>query len=459
MSFTVAIVGRPNVGKSTLFNRLVGRRAALVAPTPGVTRDRREGEGRIGPLRFRAIDTAGLEEAAPETLAGRMTAQTERALAEADAALLLIDGRAGVTPADTFFANRLRRRALPVVLAVNKCEGGGGEGGGGEGGGGEGGGGEGGVAEAHALGLGTPIPISAEHGDGLSDLYDALVPFESGERAGADAAADEVLRLAIVGRPNVGKSTLLNRLVGEARTITGAEPGLTRDSIAVRWCWRGRPVELVDTAGLRRQARTTAPLDRLSARDATRAMGRAAVVLAVVDAAASIDRQDLAIAAQAIEEGRAVAVLLNKWDLVRNRASARAAVRERLDEAFAQAKGVPVVAGSALTGAGLGGLMPAVARAFDAWNRRVPTAALNRWLAQAGAHHPPPLAAGRRLKLRYVTQVKARPPTFALFVSRPAALPEGYRRYLVNSLRAEFGFPGTPLRLLPRAGRNPYAPR
>lgn len=444
MSFTVAIVGRPNVGKSTLFNRLVGRRAALVAPTPGVTRDRREGEGRIGPLRFRAIDTAGLEEAAPETLAGRMTAQTERALAEADAALLLIDGRAGVTPADAFFANRLRRRTLPVVLAVNKCEGGGGEGG---------------VVEAHALGLGTPIPISAEHGDGLSDLYDALAPFESGVRADADAAADEVLRLAIVGRPNVGKSTLLNRLVGEARTITGAEPGLTRDSIAVRWSWRGRPVELVDTAGLRRQARTTAPLDRLSARDATRAMGQAAVVLAVVDAAAPVGRQDLAIAAQAIEEGRAVAVLLNKWDLVRNRAAARAAVRERLDEAFAQAKGVPVVAGAALTGTGLGGLMPAIARAFDAWNRRVPTAALNRWLAQAGAHHPPPLAAGRRLKLRYVTQVKARPPTFALFVSRPAALPEGYRRYLVNSLRAEFGFPGTPLRLLPRTGRNPYAPR
>ena len=444
MSFTVAIVGRPNVGKSTLFNRLVGRRAALVAPTPGVTRDRREGAARIGPLRFRAIDTAGLEEAAPETLAGRMMAQTERALEEADAALLLIDGRAGVTAADTVFANRLRRRGLPVVLAVNKCEGGGGAGG---------------VADACALGLGTPIPISAEHGDGLSDLYDALAPFETGARTVTGATADEVLRLAIVGRPNVGKSTLLNRLVGDSRTITGAEPGLTRDSIAVHWSWRGRPVELVDTAGLRRQAKAVAPLDRLSARDAARAMGRAAVVLAVIDAAAPVGRQDLAIAAQAIEEGRAVVALLNKWDLVRDRAAARAAVQERLDEAFAQAKGVPVVAGAALTGAGIDGLMPAVARAFDAWNRRVPTAALNRWLARAGGHHPPPLAAGRRLKLRYVTQVKARPPTFALFVSRPAALSEGYRRYLVNSLRAEFGFPGTPLRLLPRAGRNPYAPR
>ena len=447
MSFTVAIVGRPNVGKSTLFNRLVGRRAALVAPTPGVTRDRREGWARIGPLRFRAIDTAGLEEAAPETLEGRMMAQTERALADADAALLLIDGRAGVTPADRFFANRLRRQQVPVILAVNKCEGAAADGG---------------IAESHALGLGQPIPISAEHGEGLADLYDALSPFEpaapGAAAAAAATAADEVLRLAIVGRPNVGKSTLLNRLVGEARVITGAEPGLTRDSIAVRWSHEGRAVELVDTAGMRRRARTVAPLDKLSSRDAERALGQAAVVLVVLDAAEPAGRQDMAIAARAVDEGRAVVILLNKWDLVTDRKAVRTAVEERLETALAQVKGVPVVACSGLTGAGAGRIMPAVLAAFDTWQRRVPTAALNRWLEGAVAHHPPPLAAGRRVKLRYITQVKARPPTFALFASKPQALPESYRRYLVNGIGSEFGLAGVPIRLLLRAGKNPYAP-
>ena len=286
MAFTVAIVGRPNVGKSTLFNRLVGRRAALVAPTPGVTRDRREGWARIGPLRFRAIDTAGLEEAAPETMAGRMMAQTERALEEADAALLLIDGRAGVTPADEFFAKQLRRLQVPIVLAVNKCEGGAAEGG---------------IAESHALGLGEPIPISAEHGEGLADLYDALSPFDS-EASEGKTPAENVLRLAIVGRPNVGKSTLLNRLVGEARVITGVEPGLTRDSIAVRWSYEGRPIELVDTAGMRRRAKTVAALDKLSSRDAERALGQAAVVLVVLDASEPAGRQDMAIAARVADE-------------------------------------------------------------------------------------------------------------------------------------------------------------
>ena len=442
MAFTVAIVGRPNVGKSTLFNRLVGRRAALVAPTPGVTRDRREGWARIGPLRFRAIDTAGLEEAAPETIAGRMMAQTERALADADAALLLIDGRAGVTPADEFFANQLRRLHLPIILAVNKCEGGAAESG---------------VAEGHALGLGQPIPISAEHGEGLADLYDALSPFDS--EASEDASrVDDVLRLAIVGRPNVGKSTLLNRLVGEARVITGAEPGLTRDSIAVRWSYEGRAVELVDTAGLRRRAKTVAALDKLSARDAERALGQAAVVLVVFDATDPAGRQDMAIAARVADEGRAVVIVLNKWDVVRDRAATRTAIQDRLETALAQVKGVPVVTCSALTGAGTDSIMPAVLAAFDTWNRRVPTAQLNRWLEEAVAHHPPPLAAGRRLKLRYITQVKARPPTFALFASKPTALPESYRRYLVNGIGAEFGLAGVPIRLLLRAGKNPYAP-
>ena len=441
MAFTVAIVGRPNVGKSTLFNRLVGRRAALVAPTPGVTRDRREGWARIGPLRFRAIDTAGLEEAAPETLAGRMMAQTARALEEADAALLLIDGRAGVTPADEFFANQLRRSQVPIVLAVNKCEGDAGEGG---------------IAESYALGLGQPIPISAEHGEGLADLYDALSPFDSEATQGT--AADDVLRLAIVGRPNVGKSTLLNRLVGEARVITGAEPGLTRDSIAVRWSYEGQAVELVDTAGLRRRARTVAPLDRLSSRDAERALGQAAVVLVVFDATDPASRQDMTIAARVADEGRALVILLNKWDLVRDRAAARAAVEDRLEVALAQVKGVPLVTCSALTGAGAGKIMPAVLAAFGTWNRRIPTSALNRWLEGAARHHPPPLVAGRRLKLRYITQVKARPPTFALFASKPQALPESYRRYLVNGIGAEFGLAGVPIRLLLRAGKNPYAP-
>ena len=447
MSFTVAIVGRPNVGKSTLFNRLVGRRAALVAPTPGVTRDRREGWARIGPLRFRAIDTAGLEEAAPETLEGRMMAQTERALADADAALLLIDGRAGVTPADRFFANRLRRQQVPVILAVNKCEGAAADGG---------------IAESHALGLGQPIPISAEHGEGLADLYDALSPFEpaapGAAAAAAATAADEVLRLAIVGRPNVGKSTLLNRLVGEARVITGAEPGLTRDSIAVRWSHEGRAVELVDTAGMRRRARTVAPLDKLSSRDAERALGQAAVVLVALDATEPAGRQDMAIAARAVDEGRAVVILLNKWDLVKDRKATRTAVEERLETALAQVKGVPLVTCSGLTGAGAARIMPAVLAAFDTWQRRVPTAALNRWLEGAVAHHPPPLSAGRRLRLRYITQVKARPPTFALFASKPQALPESYRRYLVNGIGSEFGLAGVPIRLLLRAGKNPYAP-
>ena len=443
MAFTVAIVGRPNVGKSTLFNRLVGRRAALVAPTPGVTRDRREGWARIGPLRFRAIDTAGLEEASPETLAGRMMAQTARALEEADAALLMIDGRAGVTPADEFFANQLRRLQVPIVLAVNKCEGSAAEGG---------------IAESHSLGLGQPIPISAEHGEGLADLYDALSPFDSEAPQGAAGpGSDAVLRLAIVGRPNVGKSTLLNRLVGEARVITGAEPGLTRDSIAVRWSYEGRAVELVDTAGMRRRAKTVAALDKLSSRDAERALGQAAVVLVVLDASEPAGRQDMAIAARVADEGRAIVILHNKWDLVRDRAAARAAVQDRLEAALAQVKGVPVVTCSGLTGAGTDAIMPAVLAAFDTWNRRVPTAQLNRWLEGAVAHHPPPLAAGRRLKLRYITQVKARPPTFALFASKPQALPESYRRYLVNGIGAEFGLAGVPIRDA-AAGKNPYAP-
>lgn len=447
MAFTVAIVGRPNVGKSTLFNRLVGRRAALVAPVPGVTRDRREGSGRIGPLRFRVIDTAGLEEGDPETLAGRMMRQTERALAEADVALFLVDGRAGLTPADGHFADLLRRAGKPVVLVVNKCEG------------------EAGVdtlAEAYRFGLGDPIAISAEHGEGMGDLYDSLASFEAGPPGegtaeGASRETSKPLRLAIVGRPNVGKSTLLNRLIGDERVVAGPEPGLTRDAIATQWTFEGKLIELVDTAGLRRRARVTEALEKLSSADARTALGNADVVVVVLDARDPPARQDLGIAASVVEEGRALVLALNKWDLVQDRDGVRRDMANRLVKTLPQVRGVPVVACSALTGEGVEELMPAVLGAHDIWNRRIATAALNRWLAEVTEHHPPPLAAGRRLRLRYMTQIKARPPTFAIFINRPTALPKSYRRYLVNGLREAFGLQGVPVRLMLRKGKNPYA--
>ena len=443
MAFTVAIVGRPNVGKSTLFNRLVGRRAALVAPEPGVTRDRREGWARIGPLRFRAIDTAGLEEAAPETLAGRMMAQTARALEEADAALLLIDGRAGVTPADEFFADQLRRLHVPIVLAVNKCEGGAADGG---------------IAESHALGLGQPIPISAEHGEGLADLYDALSPFDSEAEEGA-AGADDVLRLAIVGRPNVGKSTLLNRLVGEGRVITGAEPG----SRGIRSPFAGHTRAARSSWWIRRacgavprpqRRSTSSPRGTPSAPSGRRRWCSPCSTPPTPPAARTWPLRH----AWRTKAGRSSSCSTS-GTLVRDRGAARRkAVEDRLEGALAQVKGVPLVACSALTGAGAEKIMPAVQSAFETWNRRIPTAQLNRWLEGAVDHHPPPLVAGRRLKLRYITQVKARPPTFALFASKPTALPKSYRRYLVNGIGAEFGLAGVPIRLLLRAGKNPYAP-
>ena len=445
MTFTVAIVGRPNVGKSTLFNRLVGKRHAIVDKTPGVTRDRREGPARIGPLHFRAIDTAGLEQGAPESLAGRMMRQTERAIADADVALLLIDGRAGVIPLDHHFAKLLRRAETPVVVLVNKCEAGGGEAG---------------VLEAHALGLGEPIPFSAEHGEGLSGLYDALAPFEPETAASAETEPrPAALQLAIVGRPNVGKSTLLNRLLGEERVVTGPEPGLTRDAIGVVWAYQGRAIRLIDTAGLRRRARVTEALEKLSVSDTLRAVRLAEVVIVMLDATELPAKQDLSIAAAVVEEGRAPVILFNKWDAVEHRRAVLGATRALVDESLPQAKGIRIVTCSALTGEGVKRVMPAVLAAHEVWNQRVPTAALNRWLAAAVERHAPPLAAGRRVKLRYLTQTKARPPTFAAFVNLPAALPEAYRRYLVNGLREEFGFGGVPLRLLWRKGKNPYAAR
>jgi GTP-binding protein len=442
-AFVVAILGRPNVGKSTLFNRLVGRRTALVDDTPGLTRDRREGGARIADLEFRVIDTAGLEEAAPASLAGRMRAQTGQALAAADVALLVIDARAGVTEADRHFAAWLRRGAKPVVLVANKAEG------------------RAlppGVGEAYRLGLGDPVPVSAEHGEGLSELYERLRPFARDTDAPEATEQEKPLLLAIVGRPNVGKSTLVNRLLGEERLLTGPEAGITRDAIAVEWEWRGRKIRLVDTAGLRRRPRVEGRPEELSVADALRTIRFAETVILVTDAQQPLERQDLTIARLIEEEGRAVVLAVSKWDLMPDRPALLKRLREQLAVSLPQLQGVALVPVSGLTGLGLKSLMAAVIAADAVWNRRIATGALNRWLAAAQERHPPPLVSGRRLRLRYVTQVNTRPPSFALFVSKPGELPDAYRRYLANALRQDFDLPGTPIRLMLRHGRNPYAP-
>ena len=438
----VAIVGRPNVGKSTLFNRLAGRRLALVGDRPGTTRDWREGPARLGPARFALIDTAGLEDAARGSLEARMTAGADAALDTADLALFVLDGRAGVTPADRSFARWLRRRGRPVAVLVNKAEGAaGGDA----------------VLDAFALGLGEPVAISAQHGEGMGELYAAMAAArpELADGAAAEAPAD-VLRLAVVGRPNVGKSTLVNRLVGAARMLAGPEAGITRDAISVSWRWRGREVELVDTAGLRRASRVSERAERDSAAAARRAIAACQVAVLAVDAAAPLDRQDFAIARGIAEEGRAMAVAANKWDLVSRPGAERRRIAERLRSALSQSRGVAPVPVSALTGAGTDALMTAAFAAREVWSRRLPTAELNRWLAAMLEHHPPPLDGGRRVRVRYATQVSARPPTFALFVNRPGGLAASYLRYLANGLRDAFDLPGTPIRLLARAGRNPY---
>ncbi|MBI1775373.1 MAG: ribosome biogenesis GTPase Der [Proteobacteria bacterium] len=444
MAYTVAIVGRPNVGKSTLFNRLVGRRQALVDDTPGVTRDRREAEARLGQLRFRLIDTAGLEEAFDKTLASRMREQSERAVAEADVALFLIDARAGVTPLDAALARRLRRSKTPILLVANKCEGAAAESG---------------LGEAFALGLGQPLAISAEHGQGLDALHDKLRAMAPAGADAADAAEEgeaKPIMLAIVGRPNVGKSTLVNRLIGDERVLTGPEPGITRDAVAIDWEHRGRPVRLVDTAGLRRRARIDQRLEQLSVGDTLRTVRFAEVVILVLDAEKILDKQDLAIARHVLEEGRALVVAVNKWDAVGDRKAALQRLKERLEDSLPQARGIAALTISALKGTNLDKLMDAVFAAHASWNRRLPTAQLNRWLYEATERHQPPLVSGRRLKLRYMTQVKSRPPTFALWVSKIDELPESYEKYLIGSLRKTFGMPGVPIRLLLRKGKNPY---
>ena len=449
MSFTVAIVGRPNVGKSTLFNRLVGRRLALVDDRPGVTRDRREGEARLGDIEFTVIDTAGLEESAAESLSGRMRAQTETAIVQADAIFFMIDARAGPLPADRAFAELTRKSGKPTVLIANKSEGTAGTAG---------------RLEAYALGLGEPIPISAEHNEGLSDLYDALraaLPAETAAaaQAAAEPSAAHAIRVAIVGRPNAGKSTLVNRLVGEERLLTSPEAGTTRDAIAVDLDWQDRKFKLYDTAGLRRRSRIDEKLEKLSVADALNAVRFAEVVVVLLDVASAFEEQDQRIADLAEQEGRAIVIAVNKWDLKEKKVGAISKLREQAEDKLRQLKGIPLVAVSGLTGEGLDRLMQAIVDAYNVWNRRVPTAALNRWFDKAQSAHPPPAVSGRRLKLNYITQAKARPPSFVLFCTRADALPDAYKRYLVNSLRENFDLPGTPIRLTLREKDNPFKGR
>jgi len=443
---TVAIVGRPNVGKSTLFNRLVGKRLALVDDRPGVTRDRREGEANLLGLEFKVMDTAGYEDEDPQTLPGRMRQQTEAAVREADVALFLIDGRQGLTPLDEEIGRWLRAGKTPVIVAANKAEGKAAESG---------------RLEAFALGFGEPLAISAEHGEGVVDLFESLRPFIEREDEEVEEELDEddparPLKLAIVGRPNAGKSTLVNRMLGEERMITGPEAGITRDSISLDWEWNGRPVRLVDTAGLRKRAKIEDKLEKLSVADTLRSIEHAEVVVLLLDATRGLEVQDLKIAAQVIEEGRALLIALNKWDVAENASSLFNGVKAALEEGLSQLRGVPVLAISAKTGKAVDDVLKVAFELRDSWSRRITTGELNRWFEMAVDANPPPAPSGRRIKLRYITQIKSRPPTFVVFGTRVDQLPDSYRRYLLNSMRRDLKMAPVPMRLTFRAPKNPY---
>ncbi len=447
---TVAIVGRPNVGKSTLFNRLVGKRLALVDDRPGVTRDRREGDAQLLDLSFKVVDTAGYEDHDEQTLPGRMRMQTEAAVAGAAVSLFLIDGRAGVTPLDEEIARWLRASGHPVILVINKAEGNQADSG---------------IMESYSLGLGEPIAMSAEHGEGLSDLFGALAPlidgFDTGPEDEDDEDGDRILKLAIVGRPNAGKSTLINKLLGENRLITGPEAGITRDSIEIDWLWTTGPgddreVRLIDTAGMRKRAKVTEKLERLSVADARRAIDFAEVVVLLLDATKGLELQDLKIADHVVQEGRALVIAINKWDIAEEASALFNGIRAALDEGLAQLKGVPMVAVSAITGKGLDQMLGAAFEAREAWSRRVSTAGLNRWFEHAITINPPPAPSGQRIKLRYITQVKSRPPAFVIFGTRVDKLPKSYERYLLNGIRRDLDFGAVPVRLTLRAPKNPF---
>jgi GTPase len=471
MPFTLALVGRPNVGKSTLFNRLVGKKLALVDDRPGVTRDRREGDARLGDLKFRVIDTAGLEEAAEGSLSQRMREQTEAGIKAADCVLFMIDARLGLTPDDGFFAEIVRRSGKPVILAANKAEGKAGLAG---------------AYEAFALGLGDPLPVSAEHGEGMSDLYDALQPLvdaiaaeeqllanledEMAEEAALENGLEEdtaegvepvedpdrQVRIAIIGRPNAGKSTLINAMLGEERLLVGPEAGITRDSIGLDWLWRGRKVKVFDTAGLRKRSRIEDKVEKLAAADAIRAVKFAEVVVILLDSTIPFEKQDLTLVDLVEREGRAIVIGLNKWDLIEKRGAALSLLREEATRLLPQIRGCPIVPLSGLSGQGIDRLMEGVMKAHAIWNKRISTSKINRWLSSVLSSHPPPAVSGRRIKIRYMTQIKARPPSFSLFGNQLDGLPESYKRYLVNSLREDFDLAGVPIRLQVRVNENPY---
>jgi GTPase len=461
MSFTLAIIGRPNVGKSTLFNRLIGKKLALVDDQPGVTRDRREGDAKLGDLRFKIIDTAGLEEGAEASLSGRMRAQTEAAIGDADAILFVIDARIGLTPSDQHFAALVRRADKPVILIANKAEGREGSAG---------------AMEAYGLGLGDPVPLSAEHGDGFSDLYTTLLerlPKETAEpepedetytpvlelgeeEDGSELDISKPLRIAVLGRPNAGKSTLLNAILGEDRLLTGPEPGITRDSIGIDHVWRDRKLKVFDTAGMRRRGRVEEKLEKLAVADTIRAVKFAEVVIVLLDATIPFEKQDLSLVDLASREGRAIVIGLNKWDLIEAKGSKLSELKEEADRLFPQIRGVSVVPTSGLTGAGLDKLLEAVMKVQEIWNRRISTGKLNRWLGAVIDQTPPPAISGRRIKIRYMTQPKARPPYFVVFGNQLDGLAESYKRFLINGLRDTFQLYGVPIRITLRQNANPY---